>query len=72
MDLKLNVMMLEVCLHLLAIQIVDVEVRHGKTSLPLLVAISKVGVVDIKDAIDEGEVVFDLLVAFDVETDMAG
>jgi len=65
-------MMFEVILHLLAVNVVNVLIGDGQTSAPLLVAVGEVLVVDIKDSINEGKIVLDLLVALDVETSMAG
>lgn len=64
-------MMLKVLLHLLAIDVVDVLVSDRQTSSPFLVAVGKVPVVYVEDSIDEGEVVFYLLITLDVETSMA-
>jgi hypothetical protein len=69
---QLETIVLEVPLHLLSVHIVDVLVRDGEASLPLLVAVCEIGVLGVEDAVDEREVVFDLLVAFDVEAGVAG
>lgn len=70
-DLELDTVMLKILFHLLAINIVDVDIRHGEASLPALVAICEIGVGDVEHAIDKGEVVLDLLVSFDVKTSVA-
>lgn len=67
MNLQIQAKVLEILLHLLAIQRKDILVCDGEDSSPLLVAVCEVGVVGVEDSVDEGEVVFDLFVALDVE-----
>jgi hypothetical protein len=69
-DFEFNAMVLEVCLHLPAIDVVDVQICHSETSLPSLVATSKIGVVNIEDSIHKREVIFDLLVSFNMKADV--
>lgn len=71
MDLELDSMVLEISFHFRSIEVVDVEIGYCETPLPFLVAICKIGILDIKDTIDECEVIFNLLIALDVETRMA-
>lgn len=71
MDREIDAMMIKVRLHLRPVKIVDVEIGHSEASSPLLVAGGKIDVCRVEDTIDEGEVVFDLFVAFDVEADVA-
>ena len=63
-------MMLEVVLHLLAIDVVDILISDSQTSSPLLVAVGEILIVDIEYSINEGEIVFDLLVTLNMETGM--
>ena len=59
--------MVEVRLHLLAVDIVDVQVHNSKAAAPTLVAVGKLRIGGVEDAIHEGEVIFDLLVTLDVK-----
>jgi len=61
----------KVLLHLLAVNIVDVQVNYRQTSLPPLIAVCEIGVLNIKNAINEGEVIFYFLIALNMETKMA-
>jgi hypothetical protein len=70
--LKVDAVVLKVPLHLLAIDIVDVDICYGETSLPALVAVGNVWVVEIKDTIDEGKIVFDLFVSLNMEAGVTG
>lgn len=65
--LQLNVVVIKVFLHLLAIDVEDVEVHDGEASLPSLEGLGQVVVRDVEDSVDEGEVVFDLLVTLNVK-----
>lgn len=67
-DLELQTMVFKVLLHLLAVDIVDVHVHDSKASSPAREAFCEVTLLLVKDTVDEAEVVFDLLVALDVET----
>lgn len=67
MNLELQAVVLKVLLHLGSIHAVDILVRDCKHSAPLLVAIGQLSVCQIKDAINESEVVGDLLVTLDME-----
>lgn len=67
-DLELQTMVVEVLLHLLAVDIVDVHVHDSKASSPALEAVCEVALLLVKDTVDKAEIVFDLLVALDVET----
>jgi hypothetical protein len=71
MNLELNPMIIEISLHLLPVYFVDVEVCDSQAPIPSFVTISKVAILDIEDAIDEGEVVFDLLISFNMKSSMA-
>lgn len=70
MDLEFNAMVHEVCFHLLTVDVIDVQVGDSQTSVPSFVAVGKIGILNIEHAVDEREVIFDLLVTFDVEADM--
>ena len=63
--------MIKIRLHLLAVHVEDVQIHHSKTAAPSFVAFCKIWSLLIKDPIDESKVVFDLLVAFDVEASMS-
>jgi len=67
-DVKLNVVMVEVFLHLLSVDIVDVQVHDSQTSTPFFVAFCEVASSSVENVVDERKVVLDLLVALDVET----
>jgi hypothetical protein len=58
---------IEIGLHLLAVQIEDVHVHDSQTTTPSFVAVSKILVTGIEDVVNEGKVIFDLLVTLDVE-----
>lgn len=67
MHLQVQVIVLEVLLHLLPIDVVDVLVHDGQNTPPFLVAVSKVAVGCVEYAVYEGEIVLDLLVALHVK-----
>lgn len=67
MDLQSQAVVGEVPLHLVTVEPENVLVCDGKNATPRLVTLGQAGVMDVEDPIDEGEVVGDLLVAFDVE-----
>ena len=62
-----QVVVVEVCLHLLAVDVEDVQVHDSKGTAPSLVAVGKLRVGGVENAVHEGEVIFDLLVTLDVE-----
>ena len=66
-DVKLDLVMVEISLHLLAIDVEDIVVHDGKAAAPSLVAGRQLAAPGIKDPINEGEIIFDLLVALNVE-----
>lgn len=66
-DVKVDLVMIEVSLHLLTIDVKDVGVHDCKASSPWLITISEVFVAGVEYSIDEREVIFDLLVPLDVE-----
>ena len=59
--------MIEVLLHLVSVDVVDVQVHDGKATAPALIAAGQLGVGSVEDPIKECEVVLDLLVSFDVK-----
>lgn len=59
--------MVEVLLHLLAIDVEDVQIHNSKAASPALVALGELGVLSVEYSIEEREVVFDLLVTLDME-----
>lgn len=67
MNIKINAIMVEILLHLFTIDSEDIHVHNSQTTTPSLVAVSKVAVAGVEDAIKEGEVVFNLLIALYVE-----
>lgn len=71
MDDEFDIIMIEISFHLLTIDIVDVQISHSQAALPLLVAMSKLWVFDVKDTVHDGEVIFNLLVAFDMKSSMS-
>lgn len=72
MNDQLDLVMLEVLLHLLAIDIVDVQISDGQASLPSLVAIGKLWILGVEDTVHDCEVILDLLISLDMESDMGG
>ena len=64
---ELEPVVLEIFLDLLSIDIEDIEVCHGQDTAPTLVAVGQLGVLWIENAVKEGEVVRDLLVAINME-----
>lgn len=66
-DIEIDVVMVEIGLHLLAIQIEDVHVHDSQATTPSFVAVGKISLAGVKDAVDEGKVIFNLLVALDVK-----
>lgn len=67
MDAKLDAVVVEVGLHLLAVEVEDVQVHDGEAALPARVAVGQLTVLGVEDAVEELEVIFDLLVAADGE-----
>lgn len=68
MEVKTDLVVIKVLLHSLTIDVEDVQVHDGQAATPFLVAIGEITSRCVKDVVDEGEVVLDLLVALDVET----
>ena len=66
-DVKVDAVMVEVLLHLFSIDVEDIGVHNGEAPTPTLVTISQLASVGIEDAINKGEIVFNLLVALDME-----
>jgi len=67
-DLELEVVVVEVLLHLLAVHVEDVGIHDCQGSAPALVAVGKLLVLLVENTVHEDEVIFDLLVTLDVET----
>lgn len=67
-DLELDVVVVKVVLELLAIDVEDVGVHHRQTAVEACELVGKAIVALFKDVLCEAEVVFDLLIALDVET----
>ena len=67
MDVEIDIVVVEISLHLLAIQIEDVQIHNGQATSPSLVAVGECLVAPVEDAIDEGKVVFDFLITLDME-----
>lgn len=67
-DRQGELVVIKVLLHLSAVDVVDVQVHNSKAATPSLVAVCELGVGSVKDAIEEREVVLDLLVTLDMET----
>jgi len=66
-DLELDLVVVEVLLHLLAVDVEDVQVHDRQAALPSLVVLGELEVALVEDAVHEAEVVLDLLVTLDVE-----
>jgi hypothetical protein len=58
-DLKLQLVVVEVLLHLFTVQVVDVQVHDRKSAAPALVAVGELLVLRVEHAIEEREVVLD-------------
>jgi hypothetical protein len=71
-DAELNAMMIEVLLHLVAVQVEDVEVHYCKAAAPAAVAAGQLSIGHVKDAIEKLKVVLNLLVAADGEARRCG
>lgn len=65
---ELEPVVLKVLFDLLSVHIVDVQVGDGQDSAPMFVALGELRVLRVEDAIEEGEVVRDLLIPIHVET----
>lgn len=72
MNLELNLVVVKVPLHLGPVEVEDVEVHDGQAALPSRVALGELRVLDAEDAVEELEVVLDLLVARDGEALLGG
>ena len=66
-DLEIDLVVFEVLLDLLAIYIIDIQIRDGQDTLPMLVAVGQLRVLRIEDTVEEGEVVGYLFIAIHVE-----
>jgi hypothetical protein len=67
-DRQWQVVVVEVLLHVLAIDVEYVQIHNGKAATPALVALGEVIVLGVEDTIEKREIVFDLLVTLNVET----
>lgn len=56
-NLELQSVVLEVSLNLLAVNVVDVQIRDSQYTSPPLVAFSQLRILGIEDAIEEGKVI---------------
>lgn len=66
-DGEWEVVVVKVRLHLLAIDVEDVQIHNSKAAAPALIAAGEVVVLGVKDSIEEREVILDLLITLDVE-----
>lgn len=69
-NLELEIMVVEVFLHLLAIHVEDVGIHDGQGPAPALVAVGQLAIPLLEDTIEEGKVIFDLLIALDVKASL--
>lgn len=60
--------MVAVLLEILSVLLKDVGVHDGQDTSPALVALGEVILLDVKDVVEKGKVVLDLLVSLNVET----
>jgi hypothetical protein len=67
-DSERNTIVVKVALHLLAIEVEDVEVHDGQATAPRRVELVQLRVGGVEDAIEKLEVILDLLVATDSKT----
>lgn len=67
MNLQVKTVVLKVLFDLLSVHIVDIEIRHGQDAPPMAIAVRQLGVLDIENAVEECEVVGDLLISLYVE-----
>ena len=58
-DLQLQLVVVEVLLHLVTVKVVDVQIHDRKSAAPSLVAVGELLVLRVEYAIKECEVVFD-------------
>lgn len=66
-DLEVDLVVVKVPLHLLPVQVEDVEVHDREAPLPALVARGQLRVAHVEDSVEELEVILDLLVPADGE-----
>lgn len=64
-NLESDAVMIKVLLHLIAVQVENIQVHDGEAAPPGLVALSQLHVGNVEDAIEELEVIFNLFVAAD-------
>ena len=67
-NLKGNPVMLEVSLNLLAIDVIDIQVRHCQNTAPTFIAFGQLGVFDIEDTVQESEIVRNFFVTVNMES----
>jgi hypothetical protein len=67
-DRQWQVVVVEVLLHVLAVDVENVQIHNGKAATPALVALGEIIVLGVENTIEEREVIFDLLVTLNVET----
>jgi hypothetical protein len=67
-DRQWQVVVVEILLHVLAVNVEYVQIHNGKAATPALVALGEIIVLGVENTIEEREVIFDLLVTLDVET----
>jgi hypothetical protein len=67
MNRQRQLVVVKVLLHLLAVDVVDVQVHDSQATAPALVALGQLVVGGVEDAIKEREVILDLLVSLDME-----
>lgn len=66
-DAEVDLVVVKVLLHGVAVDVEDVQVHDGQAAAPFGVTVGQVTAADIEDVVDEAEVVLDLLVTLDVE-----
>lgn len=67
-DFEGNVMMLKIFFNLVSVDVVDIEISHREHSPPTFIARSKLAIFRIKDSVQKGEIIRDLLVAVDMKS----
>lgn len=66
-ELESESIVVEILLHLLSIDIEDIQVHHGENTSPAFIAVSQLGVFNVKNTIEKREIIGDLLEAVDVK-----
>ncbi len=72
MEHKTDAMMVKVTLHQRTIQFIHVEIHYSQTALPSLIALGQLRIGDVKDSVQEFEIILNLLISADREALLGG